>query len=126
MRIKTTQLKQIPVPGGDVYHVIRSDSEGFKGFGEVYLSFIKSGEFKDWKLHNEMTLNLVVPIGNVCFKFKDENSLITEITIGESNYQRLTVEPKTWFCFENKGTKNAMVINVSDICHDENEVVRKQ
>ena len=43
MQVKLTKLKQIPVDGGDVYHIINSDSMGFRGFGEVYISFVKAG-----------------------------------------------------------------------------------
>ncbi len=125
MQVITTDLKKIPVIGGDVYHIIRADSPGYKSFGEVYISFIKKGVTKDWKQHKRMTLNLVVPVGDVRFKFQLIDGSISEIIIGESNYQRLTVDPKTWFSFENIGLKDAMVINFADICHEEGEVVRR-
>ena len=127
MSVYTTELKQIPVEGGDVYHFIKSSSPGYKGFGEVYISFINKGCKKDWKLHKKMTLNLIVPIGEVNFKFQnfDKNEDIIEITISPKNYKRITVEPNTWFCFENKGKSDAMVINFADIPHEEGEVVRR-
>jgi dTDP-4-dehydrorhamnose 3,5-epimerase len=125
MQVITTPLKKIGVSGGDVYHLIRSDSPGYKSFGEVYISFIDPGVNKGWKLHKRMTLNLVVPLGHVDFKFELRDGTISELSIGELNYQRITVEPETWFCFENNGSKKAMVINFSDIPHDDSEVVRR-
>ena len=125
MQVKLTNLKQIPVDGGDVYHIINSDSIGFRGFGEVYISFVKAGCKKGWKMHKEMTLNLVVPIGEVHFKFELDNGEFLEHNISPNNYQRITVRPNTWFCFQNKGNEDAMVLNFSDIHHQENEVIRR-
>lgn len=93
MQVITTDLKKIDVAGGDVYHLIRADSVGYKSFGEVYISFVKPGINKGWKLHKRMTLNLIVP--------------------------------ETWFCFENNGSNEAMVINFSDILHEDSEVIKR-
>lgn len=125
MQVELTSLKQIPVDGGDVYHIIKSNSIGFKGFGEVYISFIKAGCKKGWKMHKEMTLNLVVPIGEVHFSFELDNGNILELSISPNNYKRITVRPNTWFCFENKGNEDAMLLNFADIHHQENEVIRR-
>jgi len=125
MQVITTDLKKIDVAGGDVYHLIRADSVGYKSFGEVYISFVKPGVNKGWKLHKRMTLNLVVPVGCVDFKFELRDGSMSKISVGESNYQRITVEPGTWFCFENNGSNEAMVINFSDILHEDSEVIKR-
>ena len=65
--ITVKDLKVIPVEGGDVKHFLRSDEKSFNGFCEAYFSFIEKGKIKGWKLHSKMTMNLVVPIGEVGF-----------------------------------------------------------
>ena len=56
---------------GAVYHCLRSSDTGYIGFGESYFSFIEYNAVKAWKLHQKMTLNLVVPVGMVRFNFID-------------------------------------------------------
>ena len=120
--IQITPLANIPVYGGNVKHFLKANDEGFKGFGESYFSFIDFGKIKGWKLHTKMTMNLVVPIGNVLFVFYDErNKAFSEYKIGENNYKRLTVPPNIWFGFKGIGKQINLVVNISDIVHDPNE-----
>ena len=65
------KLKKIATPGGDIMHFLKSSSNGYRKFGEVYFSWINENAIKAWKKHNKMTLNLVVPIGKVKFVFHD-------------------------------------------------------
>ena len=69
--IKKYKLKKIKVDGGDVYHGVKSSDSNFTKFGESYFSFIYYNKIKCWKIHKEMTLNLVAPIGNILFNFID-------------------------------------------------------
>ena len=39
-KINLTPLKKIKVDGGDVMHAIKKTDKEFKGFGELYFSFI--------------------------------------------------------------------------------------
>ena len=54
--IKTTTLKQIEDDRGKVMHMLRSDSENFKKFGEIYFSTVHPNKIKGWHLHTKMTL----------------------------------------------------------------------
>ena len=120
--IKVEDLKVIPVEGGDVKKFLRSDEDSFYGFGEAYFSFIKEGKIKAWKLHTEMTMNLVVPIGEVGFVFYYENCSSFEVfKIGTKNYKRLTVPPNIWFGFKGLGLYSNLVVNLSNIVHDPSE-----
>ena len=117
--ITAKDLKVIPVEGGDVKHFLRSDEKSFNGFGEAYFSFIEKGKIKGWKLHSKMTMNLVVPIGEVGFVFyKEENSSFQVFRIGNNNYKRLTVPPNIWFGFKGLGIYSNLVVNLSNIIHD--------
>lgn len=124
--IIVTDLNRIIVSGGDVLHAMRTDSPGYNGYGESYFSKIEPGAIKAWKKHSEMTLNLVVPLGMVRFVFTDAdgNFLIKEI--GEQNFARLTVPPGIWFGFKGLGNGESLILNISNILHDSNEVERKE
>ena len=67
-----TPLSIIDTKGGDVLHAMKSGDPGFNGFGESYFSTIIPGAIKGWKLHNEMVLNLVVPVGCIRFVIFDD------------------------------------------------------
>lgn len=123
-----TELSHFPVEGGSVLHAMKGDEIGYKGFGEVYFSFINPGAVKAWKLHRCMTLNLVVPLGNVRFVFCDTHikGKYRVEEIGESNYVRLTVPPNIWFGFQGISSQPSLVVNIADFKHDQNEVNRKE
>ena len=65
--VTLTPLKQITHPKGDIFHAMKASDDGFSGFGEAYFSTVNQGEVKGWKKHTEMTLNLVVVIGEIEF-----------------------------------------------------------
>ena len=122
--IHVTQLKRIPAVGGDVLHALKNSDYGFNGFGEVYFSWVEEGTIKAWKCHQHMTLNLVVPVGEVNFVFhltNKKNIFRTEI-IGEERYVRLTVPPGIWFGFQGLHTPKSLLMNIANIPHDPNEV----
>ena len=126
--IITTHLLKIPTDGGDVLHGIKKNEETYFGFGEAYFSNIKKGKIKGWKLHKDMTMNLIVPSGTVKFVFFDEKlKSHKELTIGRLNYCRVTVPPKIWFAFQGLDNKYPnLVFNFANLQHDPNEVIRKE
>ena len=125
--ILITPLKRIPTVGGDVIHALKNSDDGFNGFGEVYFSWVEHGAIKAWKYHQHMTLNLVVPLGEVSFVFhlKDQEKYFRTENIGEERYARLTVPPGIWFGFQGKASGRSLLMNVADIEHDPDEVLRK-
>lgn len=121
-KILLNNLKVIKTEGGDVRHFLKLNEQSYNGFGEIYFSFINKDSIKGWKLHTKMTMNLVVPIGEVGFVFFDESSSSFKVyKIGENNYARLTVPPNIWFGFKGIGLTTNMVANFSDIIHDPHE-----
>ena len=121
-----TPLASIYTEGGDVKHFLKANEDSFNGFGEAYFSFIEFGKIKAWKFHTKLTMNLVVPVGNVGFVFYDEsNSSFNKYIIGESNYKRITVPPKIWFGFKGIGSRNNLVVNIADHNHDPSESMKK-
>ena len=125
--ILVTPLKRIPTAGGDVMHALKNSDTGVSGFGEIYFSWIEQGAIKAWKYHQRMTLNLVVPMGEVSFVFhltNQINSFRTE-NIGEERYVRLTVPPGIWFGFQGRASGRSLLTNIADMVHNPDEVLRK-
>ena len=120
--ILITQLKRIPVAGGDVLHGMKCSDPGYVDFGEAYCSIVEMNAIKAWKRHLRMTLNIVVPLGTVLFAFIDEEGVLREEVVGENRYVRLTVPPGIWFGFKGVGNKENMVLNIANIPHDPGEV----
>lgn len=122
--IIVSPLKEIEVPGGNVLHALKNTSSSYKNFGEAYFSKINYMSIKGWKLHQKMLLNLVAPIGSVKFVFTDGLGNFKEEKIGENNYCRLTVPSGVWFAFQGLEKQN-LILNVSNILHDDNEVLKE-
>lgn len=124
-----TSLDVIDTLGGNVMHGIKCSSEGYAGFGEAYFSQIDEGAVKGWKRHKEMTLNLIVPMGEVRFVLFDErdssNVQFQEVVISKNNLCRLTVPPMIWMGFQSLSTGGSMLLNIANIEHDINEVDKK-
>jgi dTDP-4-dehydrorhamnose 3,5-epimerase len=126
-----THLKIIDLKEGDILRVIKSIDPGYESFGEAYFSTTRSGMIKAWKKHKKMTLNLVVPTGELNFVMYDDRQ--TSSTLGDfqivnlsrENYFRLTVPPGIWFGFKAQGKEDAMMLNISNMIHDESEIERK-
>ncbi|MCT7599777.1 WxcM-like domain-containing protein [Aliarcobacter butzleri] len=118
-----TPLKQIYHPKGDIFHAMKKSDIGFDGFGEAYFSTINQNDIKGWKKHTKMTLNLVVPVGEIEFVVYDENSKeFFSTKLSHNNYQRLTVKAGLWMAFRGIGEYN-MLLNLASIEHDPNEAV---
>ena len=123
--IKLTPLKRINVKGGDILHGLKSNEKTFKGFKEIYFSMIDNNSVKAWKRHLRMTMNLIVPIGDVEFVFSDEENNFRKEVIGNQKYSRITVPPGIWFGFKGLYYPYSLVTNIADICHDPSEIERK-
>ena len=88
-----TPLPIIDTDGGDVLHVMKANDPCFSSFGEAYFSNVEPNAIKGWKLHREMVLNLVVPVGAVKFVILDDrevsNTQFQEVIISKDNYSYL-------------------------------------
>ena len=125
--VVVTPLDLIDTPGGMVMHAMKETSLGYAGFGEAYFSQVHDGAIKAWKRHKKMTLNLVVPVGEIKFViFDDRNGLkqFQEVIISRSNYCRLTVPPMVWMGFQGLSDGVSTVLNITNIEHNPKEVDR--
>jgi dTDP-4-dehydrorhamnose 3,5-epimerase len=121
-----TQLARIQTPNGDVLHGMKCTDNGYNDFGEAYFSWIDFNSVKAWKRHTKMTMNIIVPIGNVRFVFFNESEGFRVEEIGVDNYVRMTVPPGIWFGFQGLGINQSLLLNISSILHDPTEVERRE
>ena len=123
-----TPLNKICHPKGDILHGMKKCDEGFTGFGEAYFSTINNGEIKGWNRHKKMTLNLIVPVGEVTFVIYDNREkshskgVFFKVSLSSSNYKRLTVPPKLWMAFKGGDVNTNLILNIANIVHDPNEI----
>lgn len=123
-----TPLKQIHHPKGDVFHAMKKSDTGYEGFGEAYFSTIHKDDIKGWKKHTLMTLNLVVPVGEIEFVVYDDredslsNGEFFSTTLGLDTYGRLTIAPNIWVAFRGLKETN-LLLNLASIEHDSAEAI---
>ncbi len=121
--INVTPLRMIENIKGNIYHVLKTSETDFDDFGEAYFSLVKKNTIKGWKKHLRMTLNLVVPFGEIQFVIYDESdNSFTTITLSPENYKRLTIKPNLWLAFRGVGDNN-ILLNIASIEHDPKESI---
>lgn len=127
-----TPLRVIGDERGCVLHMMRIDSPGFAGFGEVYFSMVRAGVVKAWKRHRLMVQNLAVPIGAVRLVIWDDRpgsasqGAVQEIItgVGHEHYDLVRIPPMVWYGFKGLGLSDALIANCASLPHDPNEVDR--
>ena len=123
-----TPLNKIHHPNGDILHGMKKSDVGFSGFGEAYFSTIKTGAIKGWNKHKRMTLNLVVPFGEVTFVIYDKRESsrskgeFFKVSLSCLNYKRLTVPPGLWLAFKGNGVNTNLILNIASMTHDPDEI----
>ena len=123
--IIVTPLARIATAGGDVLHALKQSDAGYVGFGEAYFSWVGADTVKAWKRHTRMTMNVVVPVGQVRFVFRlDGTDKFRIEEIGVDRYVRITVPPGIWFGFQGLAAPQSLVLNLANIPHDPNEIER--
>lgn len=124
-KIILSPLNQIYNSKGSIFHVIKKSDDQFNGFGEAYFSFINKGEIKGWKKHKKMTLNLVVPFGEIEFIiYNEDNKKFFNTSLSKKNYQRLTIREGLWVAFRGI-EENNILLNIANIEHDPSETINK-
>lgn len=120
-------LRIIPTANGDVMHGLKASDPEYVSFGEAYFSSVHAGARKGWKKHSRMTLNIIVPVGEIGFVLFDDrpdsptSGMFCEFVLSKSNYFRLTVPPGIWMAFYGVGDGDNMLLNLASIPHDPEE-----
>ena len=118
-----TSLRRIINPKGDIFHAMKKSDPGFNSFGEAYFSTVYKDNIKGWKKHTKMTLNIVVPFGEIEFVIYNEKTKnFFNIRLSQNNYKRLTLSPGLWMAFKGLSDEN-MLLNLASMEHDPNEAI---
>ena len=129
--VKITPLKIISDNRGKVIHMLRTDSQVFEKFGEIYFSTIYHQSIKGWHLHKESTLNYVCIKGKVklvLFDNRKESStkgVYQELILSPEDYFLVTIPPNIWNGFKGLDKAESIIANCLTLPHDEKEIVRK-
>lgn len=129
--IKITPLKIISDKRGKVMHMLRTDTEVFKQFGEVYFSTIFNEAIKGWHLHKESHLNYTCIKGKVKLVLFDDRdnspskNKFQEIILSPENYCLITIPPNIWNGFKGLDKEESIIANCLTIAHNEKEMIRK-
>lgn len=124
-----TPLRRIPDERGSIFHIMKCTEPEYEKFGEVYLSNAYPGVIKGWHLHTLQTQNYVVIRGMIKLVLIDKRenapySKIEEYFIGDLNYCRIKIPPGVANGYKCIGNEMCTVINVSDLPHQPNEMIR--
>ena len=117
VKIVSKKLNIIKKDEGSIFPILKSTSDFFEGFGEVYISSIKSNVLRAWKRHKNSNQYFVVPIGEVKFVFLIENKNdyhFKEVIIGEKNYSFIKIPNNVWYGFKNISNNTSFIVNVID------------
>ena len=123
-----TPLNIIKNSKGDILQGMKRSDPGFINFGEAYFSSIEYGQTKGWNQHTSLTMNLIVPYGEVAFIIFDNrtnsktNNSFFKTIISPKSYNRLTVPPNLWVAFHGVGKKNNIILNIASAEHDFQEM----
>lgn len=130
--VELIPLRQIGDDRGMVMHMLRSDAQHFKGFGEVYFSCINPGSIRAWTQHRVMVRHYAVPTGRVRVVLYDERP--DSRTRGEvqvvhlspdGEYSLLVIPPMVWSGMKNMASTPSVVTNCATILHDPDEIERR-
>jgi dTDP-4-dehydrorhamnose 3,5-epimerase len=129
--VKITLLKQIEDERGKVMHMLRNDSKVFNKFGEIYFSTVHPTKIKGWHIHEKMTLNYAVVLGEIKLVLYDDrpesktHGRFQEFFLSQKNYKLVSVPPLIWNGFMGVGKETAIVANCANLPYDDKEIKRK-
>ena len=107
-KIIISKSDNIANPKGKILKFLDISSEGYKGFGEVYLSFIKKNKIKAWKINNKVTSNFIVPVGRVLIVIYDKNEKLFFKQVLSST-KKVLIPPLFYYGFMGIGENNLIV-----------------
>ena len=122
--LEIISLRIIEDDRGAVLHMLRSDSDIYSDFGELYFSETKPGIVKAWKCNSKLTQLLAVPKGRirlVIFDDRLDSSSKGELQILEVGrpdaYQLIKIPNNLWYGFMCISTEPALIANCTNGVH---------
>lgn len=111
-------LRFIPDERGRLIEILRSDEEGFVGFGQVYMTTTYPGVVKAWHLHKVQDDNFCCLKGTVklvMYDARDESptkGTTNELFIGDHNPKLVRVPPGVYHGWKCVSEDEAIILNV--------------
>ena len=125
-------LRIIEDDRGAVLHMLRSDSDLYTDFGELYFSETKPGIIKAWKCNSKLTQLLAVPKGRirlVIFDDRLDSSSKGELQILEVGrpdaYQLIKIPNNLWYGFECISNEPSLIANCTNGIHSPENTTTK-
>ena len=112
---KIDNVKIIKNAKGDLFKIVSKKHNFFTKFGELYFSEVYPKKFKGWKFHKKRHQIMTVASGKVRFFFKkeiDQKKIFSVDISFSNNLKLLKIFPKTYYSFECKSKKKALLINL--------------
>ena len=98
---------------GHLMEILRSDDEGFKNFGQAYITTCRPGIVKAWHKHELQDDNMCVIAGMGMIGLWDEDTNETlSIFCGEMNYKLVHIPVGIWHGFTPINNEDIMVLNL--------------
>ncbi|HEX6208705.1 MAG TPA: dTDP-4-dehydrorhamnose 3,5-epimerase family protein [Actinomycetota bacterium] len=111
-------LRFIPDERGRLIEILRSDDEGFRKFGQVYMTTTYPGVVKAWHLHKVQDDNFCCLKGMVKLVMYDARDAsptkgtINELFIGDHDPKLVRVPPGVYHGWKGVSEEEAIVLNV--------------
>lgn len=110
--------KKINNINGDIVKFINKRDKNFRGFGEVYFSFIKKNKIKAWKFNKTIHSNFIVPYGKVLVVvFDKEKNYIQKNILSHRNLNSLFLPSNFFYGFMGL-EKKSLIVNLINKNHN--------
>ncbi len=116
--VKIQKLKPIPDERGRLMEILRSDSELYEKFGQVYMTTAYPGVVKAWHYHKIQTDNMTTIKGMMKIVLYDSRKgsktyeEVNEFFVGEHNPILIHIPPGIYHGFKCISESEAIVINI--------------
>ena len=117
-------LKKNADERGFLMEMLRSDWEGFEGFGQSYVSMNYPGVIRAWHYHQKQTDYFVCIAGMIKVPLFDgrkgskTHGQVAEFVMGEDNPLLLKIPPGVYHGYKTLGTKPSLLVNFPSHLYD--------
>jgi len=145
-------IKKISDERGFVSHIMKINDENYRklvSIWEIYASCCYPGKIKGWHYHTKMDMVYTCVSGMVQIAYAEGPEPSTyayagaigsrlagrnqyparedfkTVFIGDQNYDQVFIPHGTWNAFRAIGEKPAIIINVTNMVHDPQEILRQ-
>jgi len=128
--VKVIPLKKICDERGMIMHMMKSTDPHFEQFGEIYFSTAYPDVVKGWHEHTKQVQFYAAISGMIKLVLYDNRPAspthkeLTEIFIGEDNYQLVRIPTGVINGYKNIGTSIAVIANCATLPHQPDEMLR--